>query len=101
MNFGLSIACFARPPTRERLKKMRGGAAGFLESLRPLATDFHDLGASNQARAGERAHLRLRVTPAAQRLGPFPDPVERKHALTAVDRGTVDEPAEHRRHLTG
>ena len=79
----------------------RAGLPRLGERLGPGAAHLHDLGAVDEAAAGERDEVLLLLAPARQRGGPLLRAAQLVELLAAVDHAAVDEAGGDRRQLAG
>ena len=77
------------------------GPPGFLDRVAPGAAELHDLGAVDEAGAGEGDDLGLGVAPAGERGGPLPGAAEGIDLAAGLNDAAVDEPGHQRRDLAG
>ena len=73
----------------------------FLERVRPRPVQLLDPCAVSETAAGERDQLRLRFTPARERLGPLLRAARFERLLAGRDHAAVDDTCEERRDLSG
>ena len=74
---------------------------GLLDRLRPCPVQVQDLGAMDQAPAGEGDHVRLLAAPGRQRLGPLVGAPPLQDLLAALQHRAVDRADHHRGELAG
>jgi hypothetical protein len=77
------------------------GPPGLLDRLRPCPVQVQELGAVDQAPAGEGDHVGLVGAPGRQRLGPLAGPPPLQDFLAALQHRAVDRAHHHRGELTG
>ena len=73
----------------------------FLERVRPRPVQLLDPRAVSETAAGEGDQLRLRFTPARERLGPLLRAARFERFLAGRDHAAVDDTCEERRDLSG
>ena len=99
VNLAAQIARPSRRRTVHRLLEAPASAPRLLERVEPVAVQAHQLGAVDEAPAGERPEIGLSFAPARQRRRPLLRAAQLVDVLAREDDAAVDDAAGDRRNL--
>src|SRR5262245_57938620 len=100
MNLRLLIVSAARCVTFDGAHATLNCTPGLIRRFEPRTIHLEDFRAMHETVAGKHAELWVRCAPARQCGSPFPHPFEREYAMTARNRGAVDDASDHWRQFT-
>jgi hypothetical protein len=85
----------------QHLRETLAGPPGFFQCAGPRTLHLHDLGAMDEAPAGEADQLGLLLAPPCQRVRPLAGAAQLVGLLATLDRRAIEQAGDDRRELAG